>query len=266
MRNIVKKTFSLLMTLTLFIGLSTTSFATESVGTFEDGKLIAFEPGSVYTDTDLFDNFKGVMPGDTRVEKVTIRNESGDFDYIKVYLRAVLYDEAGNPISPDVLDELRNDERRGETSELAYMIDFLSQLSMTVKNGAEEIYDVSAGETGSLIENVYLGTLRKGEALKLNVELGVPIELGNEYANRIGEVDWVFAVDGFEDSDSKPAPEPDSKPTPDTGSKPDPEPEVKPAPPIVSLIQTGQLNWPIPVLCALGFALIACGLRKKTEG
>lgn len=205
MKNIAKQAFSLLLALMMVLGLSTTAFAAESSVTFEDGRLIAFEPGSVYTESDLFDNFKGVMPGDIRSEEITIQNKSGDCDYIKVYLRAVLHDEEGNPISPEVLDELRSDERRGETSELAYMVDFLSQLSMTVKNGTEVIYNASPNELDGLAENVYLGKLRKGESLKLDVELTVPIEMGNEYANRIGEVDWVFVVEGFDD----PTPPPD---------------------------------------------------------
>lgn len=205
MKNIAKQAFSLLLALMMVLGLSTTAFAAESSVTFEDGKLIAFEPGSVYTESDLFDNFKGVMPGDTRSEEITIQNKSDDCDYIKVYLRAVLHDEEGNPISPEVLDELRSDERRGETSELAYMVDFLSQLSMTVKNGTEEIYNASPDELDGLAENVYLGKLRKGESLKLDVELTVPIEMGNEHASRIGEVDWVFVVEGFDD----PTPPPD---------------------------------------------------------
>lgn len=197
--NIFNKTFSLLLTLIMVMGLSITAFAAESSVTFEDGKLVAFEPGSVYTDNDLFDGFKGVMPGDTRSEEITIQNKSNDCDYIKVYMRAVLHDDAGNPISDNVLAELRSDERRGTASELAYMYDFLSQLSMTVNNGTEEIYNASPDEPDGLTENVYLGTLRKGESLKLDVALTAPIEMGNEYANRIGEVDWAFVVEGFDD-------------------------------------------------------------------
>ena len=204
-KHFITKAFSFLLAMMMVTGLSSTALAAESSVSFEDGKLIAFEPGSVYTDSDLFDNFKGIMPGDSRSEEDTIQNKSDDCDYIKVYLRAVLHDEAGTPIIDKVLEELRNDERRGETSELAYMHDFLSQLSMTVKNGTEEIYNVSPDEPGGLAENVCLGTIRKGESLKLDVELSVPITMGNEYANRIGEVEWVFVVEGFDD----PTPPPD---------------------------------------------------------
>lgn len=205
LKHFITKAFSLLLAMMMVTGMSTTALAAESSVSFEGGKLIAFEPGSVYTDSDLFDNFKGVMPGDTRSEKITIQNKSNDCDYIKVYLRAVLHDETGNPISEKVLEELRNDERRGETSELAYMYDFLSQLSMTVKNGTEVIYNASPDELDGLAQNVYLGRLRKGDSLNLDVELNVPITMGNEYANRIGEVDWGFVVEGFDD----PTPPPD---------------------------------------------------------
>lgn len=198
-KNIVKQCFSLLLALMLMMSMTVTAFAAESSVTFESGKVIVFEPGSVYTETDLFDNFKGVMPGDTLSEEVTIQNKSNDCDYIKVYMRAVLHDENGNPISDKVLAELRSDERRGAASELEYMHDFLSQLSMTVKSGGKVIYDASPDELDGLSDNVYLGTLRKGESAKLDVQLTVPIEMGNEYADRIGEVDWVFVVEGFDD-------------------------------------------------------------------
>lgn len=94
-KNIVKQCFSLLLALMLMMSMTVTAFAAESSVTFESGKVIAFEPGSVYTETDLFDNFKGVMPGDTLSEEVTIQNKSNDCDYIKVYMRAVLHDETG---------------------------------------------------------------------------------------------------------------------------------------------------------------------------
>ena len=200
MKNIVKQGFSLLLALMLVLGLSATAYAAGSSVTFENGKLIVFEPGSAYTDTDLFDSFKGVMPGDTLSEEVTIQNRSDEFDYMKVYMRSVLHDGNGNPLSREVLAQLKADERRGEASELSYMRDFLSQLSMTVKNGEDVIYHASPDELDGLAENVYLGTLRKGESLKLRVELNVPVEMGNEYANRTGEVDWVFVAEGFDDA------------------------------------------------------------------
>lgn len=221
LKNFVKTTSSLLLALMTVMGISMTAFAADSSVTFKDGKLTVFEPGSAYTNSDMFDNFKGVMPGDTRSEEITVQNKSKDYDYIKVYMRAVLHDESGNPISEKVLNELRNDERREQTSEAAYMYDFLSQLSMTVKNGTDEIYNASPDELAGLVENVYLGTLRKDQSLKLNVELAVPIEMGNEYANRIGEVDWVFVVEGYDDPkptrsdrDSDDSDDPDPSPRP----------------------------------------------------
>jgi len=199
LKNLKKKGFSFLLVLLMVMGLSVTAFAAESTVTFESGRIIAFAPGSDYTKSDLFDNFKDVMPGDTLSETITVQNNSNDCDYIKVYMRAVLHDDTGNPISDEVFEELRSDARRGADTELEYMYDFLSQLSMTVKNGTTVIYNASPDELDGLTDNVYLGTLRKGETLKLDVELNVPIEMGNEYANRIGEVDWVFVVEGFDD-------------------------------------------------------------------
>lgn len=150
-----KSILSLLLAVATMLSFSVTAFAAESSVTFEDGKIVAFEPGSVYTDTDLFDNFKGVMPGDVRTEEVTIQNNTKDCDYIKVYMRAVLHDETGNPISDKVLAELQADERREATSELEYMYDFLSQLSMKVWNGSTLIYEESPDKLDGLTENVY---------------------------------------------------------------------------------------------------------------
>jgi hypothetical protein len=216
LKTITIKGFSFLLVLLIVMGLSVTAFAAGSAVTFENGRVIALAPGSVYAGSDLFNSIKGVMPGDTVKEEITVENKSNDCDYIKVYMRAVLFDETGNPVSEKVLNELRADVRRNVTPELEYMYDFLAQLSMTVKNGPDVIYDASPDQLDGLANNVYLGTLRKGESLKLDVELNVPIDLGNEYANRIGEVGWVFVVEGFDD--------PVPTPTPTDPAKPDPGP------------------------------------------
>ncbi len=202
--KLTKRIFSLLMVLSLVFSMALTAQAAPSGVSFENGELIVFTPGSAYTDTDLFDDFKNVMPGDVRTEEITIQNNSDDCDYIRVYLRAVPHDETGNPISPNVLAELTADDRRGERPELDYMLDFLAQMHMTVSNGEVEIYNESPDQLDGLAENVFLGELRKGESLELDVTLNVPIEMGNEYAGRIGEVDWMFTVEGFDDEPEPP--------------------------------------------------------------
>ena len=73
----------------------------------------------------------------------------------------------------------------------------------------------------------------KGKSAKLEAVLTVPAGLGNEYAYRVGEVDWVFTVEGF--NNEKP------------------------------LIPTGQLNWPVAVFGALGVLLIAGGVVVLTK-
>lgn len=192
MKKTIQKSFSLLVVLLLSLTAALPVLAEGKV-TFDDNELIVFEPGSYYSDSDLFDGFKNVMPGDEKKETITVSNENEEFDYLKVYMRALPHDEEGNPLSEKVAES-------GETIET--MEDFLSQLSMKVYNGEEKIFDAQANEIGGLRENVYLGKLAQNESLDLTVELSVPIDLDNEYANRVGEIDWVFLVEGFDMEDS----------------------------------------------------------------
>lgn len=137
-------------------------------------------------------NFRNMMPGDSRELEITATNTLTEYDYVDVYMRAVLHDEEGNPI-------YQEDVAAVEKS-VAEMNDFLNQLHMTVdnvKDGATtRIFDGTPGETDGLTDNVKLGSYRKGESGKLVVNVTVPIELGNEYANRAGEVDWIFTLEG----------------------------------------------------------------------
>lgn len=204
----MKRTFrnlsSLLLALVMILSLSVTAFAADSSITFKGAQEgFDFQPGSQYTATDLFDSFKDVMPGDKLTETIQVKNEASDCDYIKLYMRAVVHDENGNPLTyselfenTDGKDQANVAGQRDET--VATMQDFLSQLTMRIYNGTELIYIASPDEAGALVNNVLLGTLSKGESLNLKVELDVPIELGNEYANRVGEVDWVFLAECFE--------------------------------------------------------------------
>ena len=199
--------------------------------------------GSGYTDTDLFGNFKNVMPGDELTENITIKNNVSGFDYVKLYIRAVPHDEQGNPLTYDEKFENEDGKDRqnvdGERDEtVATMANFLSELSMEIylvnADGTKQsIFSASPDQTAQLTDNVLLGTFAKGKSAKLEAVLTVPAELGNEYAYRVGEVDWVFTVEGF--NNEKP------------------------------LIPTGQLNWPVAVFGALGVLLIAGGVVVLTK-
>ena len=203
----MKRFMTLLVAVVLVLGLAVPVFAADSTITYTGRtKLFEFEPGSVYTATDLFENFKGVMPGDKLTETITIKNayKSQDCDYIKVSIRGLLHDASGNPISPKVLAELKADDRKGELTEIEYMHKFLNQLTLTVMQGNKLIY---SGHPDSLDKGlkdaVYLGSLEKGKSMTLDVTLEVPIEMGDEFEERIGEVDWVLVVSEMEYEDAK---------------------------------------------------------------
>ena len=185
MKKILKTISALALVLVLLLGMSATAFA-ESKVTYEGGaEKFVFLPGSEYTETDLFENFKGVMPGDVITQEITVQNNYTKAEKIKIYLRAVVHDEQGNPLSEEV----------ARTEDLVSMQDFLSQLTMTVKQGDKVLFSASPDELDGLKENVLLGTFPGKSYTKLVVELSVPIELGNEYANRVGEVDWIFTAE-----------------------------------------------------------------------
>ena len=250
MKNGMKKLLSLVMIAAALAALTVPALAADSVVRREGTSGLVIETvGSGYTDTDLFGSFKNVMPGDELTEDITVKNSVNGFDYVKLYIRAVPHDEQGNPLTYD--EEFENTDgkdkqniegMRDET--VATMADFLAQLSMDVylvnADGTKQsIFSASPDKSAQLTDSVLLGTFAKGESAKIQAVLHVPAEqLGNEYANRVGEVDWLFTVEGF--NNEKP------------------------------LIPTGQLNWPVAVFGALGVLLIAGGIivltkKKKNE-
>ena len=191
MKHIAKKSISFILMLLLVMSFATTAFAADSSITFTGfSSGFEFQPGSEYTETDLFGSFKNVMPGDTVTETITFTNSATDCDFVNLYMRAEAHDETDNPLSPKV----------AEKETVATMTEFLSKLSMKVWNGTELIYEASPDELDGLKTNRLLGTFRTGETATLKVELTVPIDLGNEYANRVGEVDWIFHVEAYNES------------------------------------------------------------------
>lgn len=191
MKKSFKAITSLVLMMLAVLSMSVTAFAESPSITFKGHtEGFDFQPGSDYTATDLFGNFKNVMPGDTVEETITFTNSAADCDFVNLYMRAEAHDETENPLSSKVAEE----------ENLATMTEFLSKLSMKVWNGTELIYEASPDQLDGLQSNTLLGTFRTGESGTLKVQLSVPIELGNEYANRVGEVDWIFHVEAYNES------------------------------------------------------------------
>ena len=194
----MKKVFSLLLALMLVFSLALPAFAVSSddpgtvnVGVNKTKEIWVTRDLNALTKTDLFGNFKNVMPGDTLKEIIEIRNFALQYDYIKVYLQAKPH-SAGNAPQTSV--------------SVADNYDFLSKLELKVISGDDVVYHAKPGgtyeldEAGSLKEPVYLGKLKASNSIKtmdLVVELKVPAELDNQYSNAMGEVDWVFYFEGF---------------------------------------------------------------------
>ncbi|MCR5010094.1 MAG: hypothetical protein K6A91_04055 [Clostridia bacterium] len=185
MRKEFRHTSAIALVLLLVLCLAAPSFAADGTVTYEGGGKFTFGPGTDLSATQLFPDFESVMPGDELSQKVTITNKSAESDYVKVFLRAEPHDESSNPLETSVKD----------TETIESMKEFLAQLTMTVKNGSETIYDSTADKTDGLTDSVYLGSLKNGESMDLDVTIKVPIEMGNEFAGRSGEIDWVFTVE-----------------------------------------------------------------------
>ena len=175
----MKRVISVVFLLVLMMLLPVTVLADASV-TYEGGA----EAFVTVPEGDLFESFKGVMPGDTVKQTVTVKNDlSGNYN-VKIYLRAIAHDES-NPLSTET----------AKTETAASMTDFLSKLSMTVCQGDQVLFEATADQLGGLKENVLLGTFSRGQSTELTVQLTVPVELGNEYTSRVGEVDWVSTAE-----------------------------------------------------------------------
>lgn len=178
MRKFNKKLTSLLLGAAAAVAMMVMpAFAAESSVSYDgDAKKFVFVPKN----TDLFGNFKNVMPGDTLTQEITVKNPKSNKFQAKIYLRS----EGGI---------------EGE--------EFLKQLKLTVTAPADtKLFEAAADETADLTENTLLGTLSPGAEVKLSVQLEVPIEMDNKYMEKTGKVQWVFAVEEIplKDDDDEP--------------------------------------------------------------
>ena len=183
----MKKWFVLLTVLaTLLLGTST-AWAVDGHVTYDgNAREFVFAPGSSYSPTDLFPDLKGVMPGDTRTQNITVKNDSTKNVRANIYLRS----------------EYADDQSR----------DFLSQLQFALNVGNNNGQAYMFSPAGTLTPDndgwVLLGTLYSGGEVDLSLLLTVPTDLDNQYMDRIGTVDWTFKVEELDVTPSDPQPPP----------------------------------------------------------
>ena len=156
-----------LAVLTLLVFAAFPAAAADCTVTYEEeADQFVFLPESA----DLFQNFKGVMPGDTRTQAIVVHNNIKNNVKVKLYLRA-------------------------EVVEQTYH-EFLSKLTMTVRQDSQSVlFDAPAHSQGNLTENVLLGTFESGADIHLDVSLKVPPTLGDDFQQKQGVIKWVFTAE-----------------------------------------------------------------------
>ncbi|MBR5516548.1 MAG: hypothetical protein IKU53_01125 [Firmicutes bacterium] len=172
MKNILRKVFILCMALTLVMSFTTTSFAAGTVTYDGNAQEFIFEPGSEHSPTDLFSDFKGLMPGESVTQKITVKNDGPADKVVVIYMKSL----GAHPDS----------------------VDFLSKLNLTVElSGISTLFDEAPDKPGSLTDWNMLGIFFSGAEVEMDVTVQVPPTLGNEYQNAVGHVDWKFKVEEY---------------------------------------------------------------------
>jgi LPXTG-motif cell wall-anchored protein len=131
-----------------------------------------FAPGSEESLTDLFPEFKDVMPGDRLQQTITVKNDASNQVKVEIFVRSLGAQEG----SEAFLSQLKLQVALSQENEMGYM------------------FDAYAHEPAQMEDWVCLGMLYSGGEVNLDLTLDVPVEMGNEFQDAVGYLDWEFKV------------------------------------------------------------------------
>lgn len=137
-------------------------------------------------DTDLFANFKNLLPGCSRTQIVRVKNASSNV--IDVLLRA--------------------EATKQDTKEEALVKMLLSKYAkIEVKNGTELIYKgpvdgLSSTSGYTMASDIDLGKISSNAYTNLTITLTVDPDMETEYQSLLGKVSWVFTVNEEDKKDN----------------------------------------------------------------
>jgi hypothetical protein len=167
----MKRIMAIVAAIVLLLTLSVNALAADgNVSYSGNAGEFVFEPGSEYSLTDLFPNFKDLMPGDTVTQRILLKNNADKRVNVRISMRAL---------------GAHHDSEA-----------FLSQLQLKVTQvGKTDLFDAPANQTAQLSDWVLLGMLTTGGEVELEVSLTVPVTMGNEFQEQAGYLDWQFMVE-----------------------------------------------------------------------
>lgn len=269
MKSIRKRLAAVLAALTLLVWCAAPAFALEVVDLSRTGSIKV----SLY-DSETSEAVGGGTLTLYRVAKVQKDNANLSFVYTNGFEDCGV--ELGN---------LSEGELAGQLAE---------KIAATAESTTVEISDLGIAEFGDLEVGLYL-VVQTTAAENYNVInpflVSVPIQENGSY---VYDVDALPKVGTAAKKTPEPPDKPDTPDTPDTPDKPEEENPNTPAAPgpdnpdgwvlgasgenpeapspdnpnghvmgAHGLPQTGQLNWPIPVLAVIGVVLVAAGIELK---
>ncbi|MDR2715353.1 MAG: hypothetical protein LBB46_01215 [Coriobacteriaceae bacterium] len=206
------------------------------VGGVGGGPDFVFNPDN----TDLFANFKSLLPGETRAQLIEVKNA---FDKtVEIFLRA---EDIVQGLDSNGVPGTMTPGSPGYDEETLARINRLLREFATVvvtDEAGRVIYDGpiwgepyrDASYPDAMRHDISLGFFGPDEMRKLNIQLQLDPSMGNEYQNLLGLIKWIWTAELMEDPPAPPEPpEPPEPPTPPvTPEPPDPpEPPVTPEPP-----------------------------------